>query len=68
MKKLALAFVLFAMPAFAQQAPTVEEVTNQYLMETGQLRVELAKERAKNASLSKQLEDAKKSDKTQDKK
>ena len=60
MKKLALAFSIFALPAFAQQAPTVDEMTNQYLVETGQLRMELGKVRAERDALRKQVEDAKK--------
>lgn len=62
MKKLALAltFLLFSLPAVAQHAPSVDDVTTQYLAETGQLRMELARARADNAALKKQLEEAKK--------
>lgn len=60
MKKLAIVLCLITSPAFAQQAPTVDEMTNQYLVETGQLRMELGKARAEIATLRKQVEDAKK--------
>lgn len=39
---------------------TIDDVTNQYLMETGQLRMELGRARAEISALRKKLEEAKK--------
>ncbi|WP_457797646.1 hypothetical protein [Methylocystis sp. S23] len=62
MKKFTVALMaLVAFPALAEpSALSVDEMTNQYLVETGQLRVELGKARAEIASLRKQIEDARK--------
>lgn len=59
MKKLAIIVALTASPAIAQSALTIDDVTTQWLSETGQLRMELAKARLEIAALRKQVEAAK---------
>jgi hypothetical protein len=63
MKKLAIILTFITSSALAQTAsPSLDEMTNQWLIETGQLRMELAKARGEVSRLMKQIESAKKSE------
>jgi hypothetical protein len=77
MKKLALAFVLFSTPAFAQQtsippkeiadmkatqqapAPDTDAIVAQYLIETGQLRMQLGQTQQALTAARKEIADLK---------
>ncbi len=69
MKRLLAALTLFVTPAFAQvQAPpSAEDITSQYLIETGQLRAALGQAQMQLKQLRIQVQELQKKDKSEEK-